>query len=126
MLVGNNSINGEDEPAGRIGCVALAQARLDEWLVQVLISLLKPLRETRVQLLVGDRSLGSRRILLKKLAGQVGISLDSLLSCRVLSAEVLADASSLSKEHGRVVNARQAGDHRGHGSPFGTLFRDIG
>ena len=37
--------------AERVGRIALTQAEVDEWLVQVLISLLQPLPEARVQLL---------------------------------------------------------------------------
>ncbi|MGP5603495.1 hypothetical protein, partial [Corynebacterium casei] len=56
--------------AERIGRIALAQAELDEWLVQVLISLLKPLPESRVQLLVSNRSLDQKCRLIRDI-GQV-------------------------------------------------------
>ncbi|WP_217565429.1 hypothetical protein, partial [Micrococcus sp. GbtcB5] len=66
----------QDDLAYRIGRIAIAQARLDEWLVQVLICLLKPISESRVQLLVGDRSLDAKCTLVKKLATNLGIPLD--------------------------------------------------
>lgn len=88
-------MNAHDELPSRIGRIALAQARLDEWLVQVLISLLKPLPENRVQLLVSDRSLDAKRSLVKKLAGEVGISLDSPLPSGAVPNEVLQRVGQL-------------------------------
>lgn len=98
-------MSGEDELSSKIGRIALAQARLDEWLVQVLISLLKPLPETRVQLLVSDRSLDAKRSLVKKLAGDAGISLHSPLPSGALPDEVLKRVGQLNSARDRAVHS---------------------
>jgi len=95
----------EDELSSKIGRIALAQARLDEWLVQVLICLLKPLPESRVQLLVSDRSLDAKRSLVKKLAGDAGISLHSPLPSGVIPAEVLKRVGQLNSARDRAVHS---------------------
>lgn len=98
-------MNEHDELSSRIGRIALAQARLDEWLVQVLICQLKPLPETRVQLLVSDRSLDAKRSLVKKLAGEVGISLDSPLPSGAVPSDVLQRVGQLNGARDRAVHS---------------------
>lgn len=95
----------QDDLSSKIGRVALAQTRLDEWLVQVLICLLKPLPETRVQLLVSDRSLDMKRTLVKKLADDIGLSLDSPLPSGAVPNEVLKRAGQLNNDRDRAVHS---------------------
>lgn len=95
----------QDELSGKIGRIALAQARLDEWLVQVLISLLKPLPEHRVQLLVSDRSLDSKRSLVKQLAGDIGLSLDTPLSSGAVPSQVLSQVGQLNRARDRAIHS---------------------
>lgn len=95
----------QDELSSRIGRIALAQARLDEWLVQVLISLLKPLPESRVQFLVSDRSLDAKRSLARKLARDVGVSLDSPLPSGAVPDDVLKRVGQLNDARDRAVHS---------------------
>lgn len=95
----------QDELSNKIGRIALAQARLDEWLVQVLICLLKPLPESRAQLLVSDRSLESKRSLVKQLARDVGISLDAPLPSGAVPSEVLQQVGQLNSARDRAVHS---------------------
>lgn len=97
-------MDGQDELSGKIGRIALAQARLDEWLVEVLICLLKPLPANRAQLIVSDRSLDAKRSLVKKLASELGISLDTPLPSGAVPEEVL-------KRIGQVNNDRDLAIH---------------
>lgn len=95
----------QDDLANRIGLIAIAQARLDEWLVQVLICLLKPISESRVQLLVGDRSLDAKCTLVKKLATNLGIPLDDPLPSGAIPSQVLKQASQLNSDRDRAVHS---------------------
>ena len=95
----------QDDLANRIGLIAIAQARLDEWLVQVLICLLKPISESRVQLLVSDRSLEAKCTLVKKLATDLGISLDDPLPSGAIPSQVLKQASQLNGDRDRAVHS---------------------
>ena len=95
----------QDELFDRVGRIALAQARLDEWLVQLLICLLKPLPESRVQLVISDRSLDSKRSLVKQLASDVGISLDTPLPSGVVPGEVLKRIGQLNSARDRAVHS---------------------
>lgn len=98
-------MTGIEELAQRVGLVALTQAEVDEWLVQVLIVLLQPLPPQRVQLLVGKNSLDQKRSLVRDLAEDTNFSLnDEILPGRSLK-ELLAEIKRLNDERDRVVHS---------------------
>ena len=102
-----------DEFAPLVGAVALAQAEIDEWLVQVLIALLKPLSPSRVELLVGGRSLGEKVDLVKSLSRGEGLDLQQPLPDGVVPKELLGRVRQLDTERNRAVHSyydRRDGD----------------
>ena len=91
--------------AERIGRIALAQAELDEWLVQVLISLLKPLPESRVQLLVSNRSLDQKCRLIRDIANDLELALDEKLEFGDTPNQLLREIKKLNDERDRAVHS---------------------
>lgn len=94
-----------DEFAPRVGAVALAQAEIDEWLVQVLIALLRPLTPARVALIVGGRSLGEKVDLIKCLAKEMGLDFEQPLPGGVVPKKLLGQVRQLDSERNRAVHS---------------------
>jgi len=98
-------VNGSGSFAEVVGQVALAQAEIDEWLVQVLVALLKPLPSPPVALLVGGRSLGDKLELVKALAKDVGLDLAHPLSGGLVPRELLGRVRELDAARNRAVHS---------------------
>lgn len=98
----------QDDLSGRVGRIALAQAQVDEWLVQVLIELLKPLPESRVQILVGANSLDQKASLIRKVANDLGLSLETPLASGAIPHEILKRAVTLNNARDQAVHSYYA------------------
>lgn len=98
-------MTGIEELAQRVGLVALTQAEVDEWLMEVLIALLQPLPPSRVQLLVGKNSLEQKRSLVRALAEDTGFSLDNETSSGRTLSELLTEIRQLNESRDRVVHS---------------------
>ncbi|MBM9432279.1 hypothetical protein [Flaviflexus equikiangi] len=88
-----------------VGQVALAQAEIDEWLVQVLISLLRPLPDSRVQLLVSRNSLDQKCKLIRDLTEDQEYAIDERLGSGQTLREILSRIKTLNDERDRAVHS---------------------
>lgn len=88
-----------------VGQIALAQAEIDEWLVQILISLLRPLPDSQVQLLVSRNSLDQKCKLVRALAEDQGLAMDERLGSGQTLRELLSHIKSLNDERDRAVHS---------------------
>ncbi|GAB3251744.1 hypothetical protein [Arthrobacter pigmenti] len=98
-------MDGSEELSTRVGQIALAQSQVDEWLVQVLISLLRPLPESRTQLLVGKSSLDQKCSLVLQLADDMSLSLDGALPSGATARGILGRVKKLNDERDRAVHS---------------------
>lgn len=95
----------DDVFAQKVGLVALTQAEMDEWLVQVLIELLHPLSVSRVQLLVGQQPLSRKISLVKALAKESGIPQEEEISSPTTLKSLLGAVSKRNSERDKVVHS---------------------
>lgn len=104
-LVGGVALSDEDVLSERVGRIALAQAQIDEWLVQILIELLRPLPESRVQILVGKMSLDQKTSLVRDLTKDMGWSLDLPLASGAVPSQTLKQVRTLNSARDRAVHS---------------------
>lgn len=88
-----------------VGRIALTQAEIDEWLVQILISLLKPLPDSRVQRLVGKNSLDYKCSLIRDLAKDQSIDFNASLDSGKTVSELFTQIKKLNDSRDRAVHS---------------------
>lgn len=96
----------------KVGLVALRQAEVDEWLVQVLVALLHPLPPSRVQVVVGGSSLVQKAKLIRELATESGLTKEFEFAPGRTIRACLGDVEKWTSERDRVVHSYY-GEHDG-------------
>lgn len=89
----------------RIGKIALAQAEIDERLVDVLIELLQPLTASKVEILVGKSSLEAKLNLIKELCVHAGISITDAMPSGVIPSDVFGRIKRLNQDRNLAVHS---------------------
>lgn len=105
MLERGGIMDRSDNLEERIGRIVLAHTELDERLVQLLIELLAPLPESRVQLLVGSRSLVQKCDLIRSIAKDRGLSLHEELSSGETPHNLLKRVKNLSEARDSAIHS---------------------
>lgn len=98
----------DDVLARQIGRITLANTESDEWLVEALILMLRPLPARRVEILVAANSLDQKCKLIKKVAADLKISLDEPLGSGQSPQKILSRVMELNRERNRAVHSYYA------------------
>ena len=110
----DEDMSDSDRFTASLGRVALADAEVDEWLVQVFIALLKPLSPSVVRTLVGSDNASQKASKLTKLLNEVNYAASTVGAQHPPVAVLLKRVGSLKERRDRLVHsfydANQADD----------------